>query len=132
MATIGAGRDPTYLPRLRLCRFRARSFLCLCFRIFLRRFLMTLPTVRTFRVTWRGMVSVDRPLSTAGPAHSGGLSVTDRDLHRELHMARQREVRPDPTAMQLHDRAYQIQTQPNTPVLPREGAVPLDKTSEDP
>jgi hypothetical protein len=32
-----------YLPRLRLCRFRARSFLYLCLRIFFRRFLMTLP-----------------------------------------------------------------------------------------
>jgi len=31
--------------RLRLWRARLRSFFFLCFRIFLRRFLMTLPTV---------------------------------------------------------------------------------------
>ena len=32
-----------YLPRFRLCRFLARCFRYLCLRIFLRRFLMTLP-----------------------------------------------------------------------------------------
>ena len=46
MRTIGAIqrlRSVGYLPRFRLCRLRARSFLYLCFRIFFRRFLMTLP-----------------------------------------------------------------------------------------
>ncbi len=40
---------PCYLPRFRLWRLRARSFLYLCLRIFLRRFLITLPIVPPVR-----------------------------------------------------------------------------------
>jgi hypothetical protein len=73
-------RRSDYLPRLRLCRFLARSFLYLCFRIFLRRFLITLPMVslpisqpmsqrfaaRRFRHAQRG--------TARAPAHIAGRS----------------------------------------------------------
>ena len=51
-----------YFPRLRLWRFLARSFLYLCFRIFLRRFLITLPILDPFpQVTSPLALSLSRP-----------------------------------------------------------------------
>lgn len=57
-------REHTQLAqRLRLCRWRFSSLRCLCLRIFLRRFLITLPTeyLVALSFVWRAQINTELP-----------------------------------------------------------------------
>ncbi len=56
-----------------LCRCRFRSFRCLCFRIFLRRFLITLPTgcLRAPRDSRRSVMEIDERLLVSSASGAG-------------------------------------------------------------